>query len=57
MSVAIACSVLLFLFLINTPIFISVMVAILIYFFMAGDISPLIAIQRIIGAGEGYASN
>lgn len=52
MSVAIACSVLLFLFLINTPIFISVMVAILIYFFMAGDISPLIAIQRIIGAGE-----
>lgn len=52
MSVAIACIVLLFLFMINTPIFISVMVAILIYFFMDGDISPLIAIQRIIGAGE-----
>ncbi|WP_425135463.1 TRAP transporter large permease [Citrobacter braakii] len=52
MSVAIACIVLLFLFILNTPIFISVLVAILIYFFMAGDISPLIAIQRIIGAGE-----
>ena len=52
MSVAIACIVLLFLFILNTPIFISVLVAILTYFYMAGDISPLIAVQRIIGAGE-----
>ncbi len=52
MSVLIACIVLMFCFLINVPIFLSVLVAILTYFFTVGDISPLIAVQRIIGAGE-----
>ncbi|RPH30964.1 TRAP transporter large permease [Buttiauxella warmboldiae] len=52
MSVAVACIILLLCFLINLPIFLSVLVSLLIYFFMSGDISPLIAIQRIIGAGE-----
>ena len=52
MSVAIACLVLIFCFLINVPIFISVLVALLTYFFSSGDVSPLIAVQRSIGAGE-----
>ena len=52
MSVVIACIVLIFCFLINVPIFLSVLIALLTYFFSAGDISPLIAVQRIIGAGE-----
>ncbi|QKJ51426.1 TRAP transporter large permease [Providencia rettgeri] len=52
MSVVIACIVLIFCFLINVPIFLSVLIALLTYFFSVGDISPLIAVQRIIGAGE-----
>lgn len=52
MSVAAACIVLIFCFFINVPVFTSVLVALLTYFFMAGDVSPLIAVQRIIGSGE-----
>ena len=52
MAVGIACFILLAGFAINLPIFISVIGAVLAYFFMAADASPIIAAQRIIGAGE-----
>lgn len=39
-------------FVINLPIFLSVLAAILVYFFLAGDASPMIAVQRIIGGAE-----
>ena len=52
MYVGIACIILLVGFAINLPVFISVISAILAYFFMAGDASPIIAAQRIVGASE-----
>ena len=52
MEVAIACIILLACFSINLPVFIGVVTAILSYFYLAGDASPMIAVQRIIGAGE-----
>ena len=52
MSVGIACLVLLVGFAINIPVFISVIAAILSYFFLAGDANPIIAAQRIVGASE-----
>lgn len=52
MEVAISCITLLLGFAINLPVFISVLAAVLAYFFLAGDASPIIAAQRIIGAGE-----
>lgn len=52
MNVAIACGVLLAGFAINLPVFISVLTAILSYFFLVADVSPMIAVQRVIGAGE-----
>ena len=52
MSVAIACGILLIGFAINLPVFISVVGAVIAYFFIAGDASPIIAAQRIIGASE-----
>lgn len=52
MNVAIACGILLAGFAINLPVFISVLTAILSYFFMVNDVSPMIAVQRVIGAGE-----
>lgn len=52
MAVGISCFLLLLGFAINLPVFISVIGAVLAYFFMAADASPIIAAQRIIGAGE-----
>ena len=52
MIVGIACLVLVIGFAINLPVFISVIGAILTYFYMAGDASPVIAAQRIVGASE-----
>ncbi len=52
MAVGISCLLLLLGFAINLPVFISVIGAVLAYFFMAADASPIIAAQRIIGAGE-----
>ena len=52
MAVGIACFILLAGFAINLPVFISVIGAVLAYFFIAGDASPIIAAQRIIGAAE-----
>ena len=52
MAVGISCLILLAGFAINLPVFISVIGAVLTYFFIAGDASPIIAAQRIIGAGE-----
>ena len=52
MAVGIACLLLLVGFAINLPVFIAVIGATLAYFFMADDASPIIAAQRIIGAGE-----
>jgi tripartite ATP-independent transporter DctM subunit len=52
MVVGISCLVLLIGFAINLPVFIAVIAAILSYFFLAGDASPVIAVQRIVGASE-----
>jgi tripartite ATP-independent transporter DctM subunit len=52
MAVGIACVLLLVGFAINLPVFIAVIGAVLAYFFIAGDASPIIAAQRIIGASE-----
>ena len=52
MAVGISCLLLLAGFTINLPVFISVIGAVLAYFFLAGDASPIIAAQRIIGASE-----
>ena len=52
MNVAIACGILLACFAINLPVFIGVLTAILSYFFLANDASPIIAVQRVVGAGE-----
>lgn len=52
MAVGIACLVLLAGFAINLPVFIAVIGSVLAYFFIAGDASPIIAAQRIIGASE-----
>ena len=52
MAVGLACLFLLTGFAINLPVFLSVIGAILTYFFIAGDASPIIAAQRIIGASE-----
>lgn len=52
MAVGIACALLLVGFAINLPVFIAVIGAVLAYFFIAGDASPIIAAQRIIGASE-----
>lgn len=52
MSVGIACLVLITGFVINIPVFIAVIAAIVSYFFLAGDASPMIAAQRIVGASE-----
>ncbi|MBS1210553.1 MAG: siaT 1 [Proteobacteria bacterium] len=52
MIVGIACLVLVIGFAINLPVFISVIAAILTYFYMAADASPIIAAQRIVGASE-----
>ena len=48
MAVGIACLLLLAGFAINLPVFIAVIGAVLAYFFLAGDASPIIAAQRII---------
>jgi len=37
---------------INLPVFIAVILAVLVYFFIAGDASPVIAVQRLVGAAE-----
>ncbi len=52
MVVGISCLILLIGFAINLPVFIAVIGAVLAYFFLAGDASPIIAAQRIIGASE-----
>jgi tripartite ATP-independent transporter DctM subunit len=52
MSVGIATLVLLIGFIINIPVFLAVIAAILSYFFLAGDANPIIAAQRIVGASE-----
>lgn len=52
MAIGIACLILLVGFAINLPVFIAVIGSILAYFFIAGDASPIIAAQRIVGAAE-----
>lgn len=52
MTVAISCIILLLGFISKLPIFISVILAVLSWFFLAGDPSPIIAAQRIVGASE-----
>ena len=52
MAVGLSCLLLLIGFAINLPVFISVIGAVLGYFFIAADASPIIAAQRIIGASE-----
>ena len=52
MVVGFSCLILLIGFAINLPVFLAVTGAVLAYFFMAADASPIIAAQRIIGAGE-----
>ena len=52
MAIGIACLLLLVGFAINLPVFIAVIGSVLAYFFIAGDASPIIAAQRIIGASE-----
>lgn len=52
MSVIIACIVLIFCFLINVPIFLSVLIALLTYFFSAGDISPSLRYNALLGLGK-----
>lgn len=52
MAVTISCAVLLLGFLINLPVFIAVIAAVLAYFFLSPDAMPVIAAQRIIGAAE-----
>jgi tripartite ATP-independent transporter DctM subunit len=52
MAVGTACLLLLVGFAINLPVFLAVTGAVLAYFFLAADASPIIAAQRIIGASE-----
>ena len=52
MVVFISCVVLLACFALNFPVFLSVIAAVLSYFFLASDANPIIAAQRVIGAGE-----
>lgn len=52
MAIGISCLILLLAFAINLPVFISVLAAILSYFFLANDASPIIGVQRVIGASE-----
>ena len=39
-------------FAINLPVFVSVILSVLVYFFLSPDAMPVIAVQRMIGAGE-----
>ena len=52
MIVSLAALVLLLGFAINLPVFVSVIMSVLLYFFMSPDAMPVIAVQRMIGAGE-----
>ncbi len=52
MIVGLSCLVLLIGFLINMPVFVAVIAAVLTYFFLSPDAIPVIAAQRIIGAAE-----
>lgn len=52
MTVGLCCATLLLGLLINMPVFIAVVSAVLVYFFLSPDAMPVIAAQRLIGAGE-----
>ncbi|MDL2271712.1 TRAP transporter large permease [Desulfovibrio sp. OttesenSCG-928-I05] len=52
MIVGICCAVLLIGLFINMPVFLAVVTAVLSYFLLSPDAMPVIAAQRIIGAGE-----